>query len=315
MKWVTRDKAKVDRIACPWLISKFVDKKPEFLFVPPEHVAAKVIAVWRAGFSERVLAYRLEHGLGIVVNPPVVLVQRMVNANIAGVAFSADPVTGRRSVAIVSALYGLGTALVSGECDADSFAVDRSGTILSPTVVEKKKAYRHLSDEVEGVQKEGGVIRSIDIAHFDDELRRIYRVVIASFRDNFLAGPIAEVDFLEQKRLLRPYVRPELVLLAECEGEPVGFAFVIPDWLQAQRGAAIDTIVVKTLAIHPAYAGKGLGTLLAGRVREIAHNLWYTRAIHAFMHERNLSRRISRAYGGQIIRHYALYSKTLEGWT
>ena len=38
MKWVTREKAKVDRIACPWLISKFVDPKAEFLFVPREKV-------------------------------------------------------------------------------------------------------------------------------------------------------------------------------------------------------------------------------------------------------------------------------------
>ncbi len=38
MKWVTREKAKVDRIACPWLISRFVDPKAEFLFVPRERV-------------------------------------------------------------------------------------------------------------------------------------------------------------------------------------------------------------------------------------------------------------------------------------
>ncbi|MHB8372793.1 MAG: chromate resistance protein ChrB domain-containing protein [Thermoplasmataceae archaeon] len=38
MKWVTREKAKVDRIACPWLISRFVDKTPEFIFVPAEQV-------------------------------------------------------------------------------------------------------------------------------------------------------------------------------------------------------------------------------------------------------------------------------------
>jgi hypothetical protein len=38
MKWVTREKAKVDRIACPWLISKFVDKNAEFLFVPNEKI-------------------------------------------------------------------------------------------------------------------------------------------------------------------------------------------------------------------------------------------------------------------------------------
>jgi hypothetical protein len=38
MKWVTREKARVDRIACPWLISRFVDKEPTFLFVPPAEV-------------------------------------------------------------------------------------------------------------------------------------------------------------------------------------------------------------------------------------------------------------------------------------
>jgi hypothetical protein len=38
MKWVTREKAKVDRIACPWLIKKFVDEQAEFLFVPADNV-------------------------------------------------------------------------------------------------------------------------------------------------------------------------------------------------------------------------------------------------------------------------------------
>jgi len=38
MKWVTREHAMVERIACPWLIKNFVDKEAEFLFVPPEKV-------------------------------------------------------------------------------------------------------------------------------------------------------------------------------------------------------------------------------------------------------------------------------------
>ena len=38
MKWVTREKARVDRIACPWLISRFIDKEPTFLFVPADQV-------------------------------------------------------------------------------------------------------------------------------------------------------------------------------------------------------------------------------------------------------------------------------------
>ena len=38
MKWITRERARVDRIACPWLITRFVDPKPEFLFVPSSQV-------------------------------------------------------------------------------------------------------------------------------------------------------------------------------------------------------------------------------------------------------------------------------------
>jgi hypothetical protein len=38
MKWITRERAKVDRIACPWLISRFIDPSPEFLYVPSDHV-------------------------------------------------------------------------------------------------------------------------------------------------------------------------------------------------------------------------------------------------------------------------------------
>lgn len=38
MKWITRERPKIDRIACPWLIQKFVDQQPEFLFVPRDQV-------------------------------------------------------------------------------------------------------------------------------------------------------------------------------------------------------------------------------------------------------------------------------------
>ena len=38
MKWITRERVKVDRVACPWLIKKFVDQHAEFVFVPPDKV-------------------------------------------------------------------------------------------------------------------------------------------------------------------------------------------------------------------------------------------------------------------------------------
>jgi hypothetical protein len=40
MKWITRERVKVDRVACPWLIKKFVDPDAEFLFVPSGQVLA-----------------------------------------------------------------------------------------------------------------------------------------------------------------------------------------------------------------------------------------------------------------------------------
>src|ERR1700675_4098869 len=43
MKWITREKVKVDRVACPWLIKKFVDKDAEFVFVPADKVMAEAM--------------------------------------------------------------------------------------------------------------------------------------------------------------------------------------------------------------------------------------------------------------------------------
>jgi hypothetical protein len=40
MKWVTRERPKIDRIACPWLVARFIDPKPEFLYVPSAQVMA-----------------------------------------------------------------------------------------------------------------------------------------------------------------------------------------------------------------------------------------------------------------------------------
>jgi len=45
MKWITREKPKIDRIACPWLIKKFVDTEAEFIYVPFDEVVAKAAAL------------------------------------------------------------------------------------------------------------------------------------------------------------------------------------------------------------------------------------------------------------------------------
>jgi hypothetical protein len=41
MRWITRERPKIDRVACPWLISRFIDPEAEFIFVPPTAVIEK----------------------------------------------------------------------------------------------------------------------------------------------------------------------------------------------------------------------------------------------------------------------------------
>ena len=51
MKWVTRERPKIDRIACPWLIRRFIDPQAEFLYVPTDRVFAAVPLFAIFGFS------------------------------------------------------------------------------------------------------------------------------------------------------------------------------------------------------------------------------------------------------------------------
>lgn len=119
----------------------FAGQLESFLYVAPDDVPDQIAAVWRSGFSERILAYRREHKLPLVPTAPAVLVQQMIDSDVAGVAFGADPVSGQWQVAVVSAVYGLGTSLVSGEADADTWRVDRTGEIVSRKIVKKWKAH------------------------------------------------------------------------------------------------------------------------------------------------------------------------------
>jgi rifampicin phosphotransferase len=130
----------------------FAGQLETFLFVRPESVFEKVAEVWRSGFSDRVIEYRRQNGLdGVPPTAPAVLIQRMVNASAAGVAFSADPISGRRSLAVVSAVPGLGTALVGGEAAADVFKVDRAGKIVDRMIVRKDICHRFDPNAPEGV--------------------------------------------------------------------------------------------------------------------------------------------------------------------
>jgi L-amino acid N-acyltransferase YncA len=140
----------------------------------------------------------------------------------------------------------------------------------------------------------------------EDELGRIYAVTIASFGQSFLFTALAEAEFRAAFASLRPRIRPELVLLAEQDGRAVGYVFALPDALQDP----CDTVVVKTLARMPGGARGGLGRLLLARVHQAVRAAGYRRAIHALMHDSNVSTVLS-GRTARLLRRYALFAKRI----
>jgi pyruvate,water dikinase len=88
-------------------------------------LAACVRACWAGLWSERALAYRAR--LGDAAPPSMaVLVQAMVLPEVAGVAFTVDPVTGARDEVVIDASWGLGEAVVSGRATPDHIRLDKA---------------------------------------------------------------------------------------------------------------------------------------------------------------------------------------------
>ena len=161
------------------------------------------------------------------------------------------------------------------------------------------------------LERNGITIRTIDVERFDIELTTIHELSLVAFAGNFLYSPIGLEAFVASYNPIRPRLVPELVLLAEHDGRLVGFIFGIPDFMEVGRDEPLRTVIVKSMAVHPACGGNGLGGLLMDDCQRAARKLGFERVIHALMQETNLSRRISARYGNTI-RRYTLYQKTLS---
>ncbi len=114
----------------------FAGQFETFLEVPASDVPQRILDVRDSAKGEAIVAYCQERGLALP-EPPTVLVQRMILPRCAGVAFSADPVSGRRNVSVVSAVAGTGEKLVSGAVDGETWRIGDgvpglpAGTLLS----------------------------------------------------------------------------------------------------------------------------------------------------------------------------------------
>ena len=122
-------------------------------------IVERIRDCWCSFFTERALFYRSKKGslddLGMAV-----VVQRMVEPDVAGVLFTIDPTRGRRDRMLVEAVFGLGEGVVSGHLTPDHFVLARDGRVkrtkLSPQPYKIVAASTGGTAEVELAPEEGG---------------------------------------------------------------------------------------------------------------------------------------------------------------
>jgi pyruvate,water dikinase len=107
--------------------------------VGAEAILQHVSRCWASLFTERAVPYRLRNGIDHRQVQMAVVVQQMVFPQVAGILFTADPVTGNRKAASVEASFGLGEALVSGLVNADVYTV-RDGEVVARAIAAKQIA-------------------------------------------------------------------------------------------------------------------------------------------------------------------------------
>ncbi len=164
---------------------------------------------------------------------------------------------------------------------------------------------------LENLKTKGITVRNLNLANLATELEAIFELSLKSFAQNLLYSPISKTEFMAQYTQVLPYLKDDLVFIAETEGQAVGFIFALPDLAQKMRGEPLDTIIIKTLATHPDYAGQGIASCLGALCVEKAQSLGFRNAIHALMLESNRSRVISKHYEPKPLRRYRLFSKPL----
>jgi pyruvate,water dikinase len=139
--------------------ASFAGQQETYLHVSGvDEIVERIRDCWCSFFTERALFYRSKKGsltdLGMAV-----VVQRMVEPDVAGVMFTIDPTKNRRDRMVVEAVFGLGEALVSGQLTPDHFVLARDGRLKRSRLAAQPYAIRHSPDggvrEVELSAEEG----------------------------------------------------------------------------------------------------------------------------------------------------------------
>jgi pyruvate,water dikinase len=133
--------------------ASFAGQQDTYLnMIGKEAILTHIRKCWASLFTERSVIYRLQNGFDHRKVYLSVVVQKMVFPQVAGILFTADPVTGHRKVVSIDASFGLGEAIVSGRVNADNYKV-RNGRVIGKKISTKKQAVDHATQRIKDGQR------------------------------------------------------------------------------------------------------------------------------------------------------------------
>jgi len=167
---------------------------------------------WASLFTPRAIHYRFDKGFHTSKVSVAVVVQKMINSEIAGVAFSVHPVTQDQNQILIEAGYGLGEAIVSGSVSPDNYVLDKKFSILDKNILNQTRKI------VRG--KNGGILeKSVSkkeqgIQKLDDVLMRELAVLVVKIENHY--GFPCDIEWaMETKKLFILQSRPITTLSKE----------------------------------------------------------------------------------------------------
>lgn len=120
--------------------ASFAGQQDTYLWVTGEESVVKHVKdCWASLFSDRAIAYRLNHGFTHEREKISVVVQKMVHAKCAGVMFTLNPINGDRSKISINSSWGLGESVVSGTVTPDEFLVDKVTFDILKRIISSKE--------------------------------------------------------------------------------------------------------------------------------------------------------------------------------
>lgn len=124
----------------------FAGQFESYLYVEPQDIINRIKNVFKSIYSKHVTNY-ISSDKNLKTTSIAVIIQEMIDPDVSGVGFGINPTNGKENSAVVSAVFGVGEGLVSGNLNADQFEFE-AGNWMAKIADKKQKAVQHKSGEI-----------------------------------------------------------------------------------------------------------------------------------------------------------------------